>query len=186
MSTAAYIMTRNVVTVSESMTLREYIRLIQEKAFTGCPVIGLDGLAVGFISQADVLRGLAGLLSSGNLAADSAQKRQLSIRLLLEGKPVVDASLLDRFLSMPVSEVMSQGVYSCHLSTPIIEVCETLSRLRIHRMVVVDEFSKVAGIISSLDALKHCSRELKANDRDAPILRNLTPINEPQEQEESD
>jgi MFS transporter, DHA2 family, multidrug resistance protein len=186
MSTAASMMTRNVVTVSEATTIKEYIRLIRDHAFSGCPVLDAEGFALGFVSQGDVLRGLTALISSGNHLLEGQQRRQLSIKLLLEGKPVVDASLLDRFLSMPVSEVMSRGIYSCHMSTPIVEVCETMSRLHIHRIVVVDEFGKVGGILSSLDALRFCSRELKGLDREGPVLRNLTPINEPHEQEESD
>jgi predicted transcriptional regulator len=179
-------MTKSVVTISESMSIKEYIRLIQERAFSGCPVIDSEGFAVGFISQSDVLRGLTALISSGNHLLEGKQKRQLSIRLLLEGKPAVDSSLLDRFLSMPVSEMMSRGVYSCHMSTAVVDVCDTMSRLHIHRLIVVDEFGKVGGIISSLDALRFCSRELKAMDQEKPVLRNLTPINESHEQEESD
>jgi DHA2 family multidrug resistance protein-like MFS transporter len=187
MSTAASMMTRNVVTIPEKSTIKEYLQRVQEQNFSGCPVIDNEGFAVGFISQGDVLRGLTSMLSSGDLALEGKQRRQLSIALLLSGKTASDASLFDRFLSMSVSEVMAKGIYSCHAHTPIPEVCETMSRLRIHRLVVVDEYGKVSGIISSLDALRVCSREIKFQERERPLLKNFPPVNEePADKEVSD
>jgi CBS domain-containing protein len=182
MSTAASI------SVSEKTTIKEYLQQVQERSFSGCPVVDAEGFAVGFVSQSDVLRGLTAMLSSGDHSLEGKQRRQLTVALLLTGKPVADASLFERFLSMRVTEIMSKGVYSCHTRTPIAEVCETLSRLRIHRLIVVDEFGKVAGIISSLDALRFCSREMKGLDNERPTLRNFPPVNEdaPPDKETSD
>lgn len=188
MSNAASIMTKEVVTVASSTPIREYLRLIKERPFSGFPVVDAEGFAVGLISHSDVLRGLAAFSSSGAAApGDSQQRRRVSVRLLSENV-ALDGSLLERFLLLPVSEVMTLGIQACRPHTPLVEVCETMSRLRIHRMVVTDEAGKVRGIISAMDLVQRLGEALKepSQERESFTLRNLPAIEESDEKEESD
>ncbi|HZS07702.1 MAG TPA: CBS domain-containing protein [Blastocatellia bacterium] len=54
--TASDVMIRDVVTVTESTTLKEVARLFSEKKITGAPVVNKEGELVGVISETDLIR----------------------------------------------------------------------------------------------------------------------------------
>ena len=57
------IMTRNVTTVAEESSVEELIQLFRVSHFTGVPVVDTAGVAVGVISETDILRALAYTIS---------------------------------------------------------------------------------------------------------------------------
>ncbi len=54
--TAADVMIKDVVTVSEATTLKEVARLFSERKITGAPVVNEQGELVGVISESDIVR----------------------------------------------------------------------------------------------------------------------------------
>lgn len=54
--TAADVMIRDVVTVSETTPLKEVARLFAEKRITGAPVVNAQGELIGVISETDIIR----------------------------------------------------------------------------------------------------------------------------------
>ncbi len=54
--TAADVMIRSVVTVTESTSLKEVVRLFSERRITGAPVVNDQGELVGVISESDIVR----------------------------------------------------------------------------------------------------------------------------------
>jgi CBS domain-containing protein len=53
---AADVMIKDVVTVTESMPLKEITSLFKEKKITGAPVVDANGEMVGVISETDIIR----------------------------------------------------------------------------------------------------------------------------------
>jgi CBS domain-containing protein len=53
--TAGDIMTREVVTFSEHMSVRDALKIIYDKNFSGCPVVDEDGLLIGITSEKDLI-----------------------------------------------------------------------------------------------------------------------------------
>ena len=53
---ASDVMIQDVLTVPESMPLKEVARLLSEKQITGAPVISAKGEVVGVISETDIIR----------------------------------------------------------------------------------------------------------------------------------
>lgn len=53
---AADVMIKDVVTVAESMPLKEITSLFKEKKITGAPVVDANGELVGVISETDIIR----------------------------------------------------------------------------------------------------------------------------------
>ncbi|MCA8948525.1 MAG: CBS domain-containing protein [Planctomycetes bacterium] len=86
--------------------------------------------------------------------------------------PVVDASgelvgiVTDRDLCMasytqgrslteiPVAAVMSQQLATCRPDEPLSDVMQTMQRLRVHRLPVVDAHGKLVGMISTNDLVR--------------------------------
>lgn len=53
---ASDVMIQDVLTVPESMPLKEVARLLSEKQITGAPVVSAKGEVVGVISETDIIR----------------------------------------------------------------------------------------------------------------------------------
>jgi len=54
-------------------------------------------------------------------------------------------------MSLFVRDVMSRGVITCNLDTPIEEVANRICKARATAIVVVDDLGEIAGIISRTD-----------------------------------
>ena len=53
---ASDVMVKEVITVTESMPLKDVARMFVEKKITGAPVINVEGELVGVISETDIIR----------------------------------------------------------------------------------------------------------------------------------
>src|SRR5215510_13966178 len=53
---ASDVMVKDVITVTESMPLKDVARMFVEKKITGAPVVDANGELVGVISETDVIR----------------------------------------------------------------------------------------------------------------------------------
>jgi CBS domain-containing protein len=64
------VMTRGVVTVSVRAAVKEIVSLLSKQEISGIAVIGNDGVAVGVISDMDILK-VIGKKNWGNITAES-------------------------------------------------------------------------------------------------------------------
>lgn len=153
------VMSKDVSTVTADATLGTFIKLIQKRHYSGCPVVDKTGRAIGLISQHDVLRGLAYLSGAAKLPKNfDAAKRKASAALLKKGGKGL---AVKKFLAQPVSTVMTPRVEGCRPDAPIADVCETMVSKKIHRVVVVDGEGRVAGLISATDLVRKFGEVLK-------------------------
>jgi CBS domain-containing protein len=53
---ASDVMVKEVITVTESMPLKDVARMFFEKKITGAPVVNVEGELVGVISETDIIR----------------------------------------------------------------------------------------------------------------------------------
>src|SRR5262245_58382483 len=53
---ASDVMVKDVITVTESMPLKDVARMFVEKKITGAPVVNIEGELVGVISETDIIR----------------------------------------------------------------------------------------------------------------------------------
>ena len=53
---ASDVMVKDVITVTESMPLKDVARMFVEKKITGAPVVSAEGELVGVISETDIIR----------------------------------------------------------------------------------------------------------------------------------
>jgi CBS domain-containing protein len=152
---AGDVMTREVRTVTGETPIRSLIESLRATRFSGFPVVDASGRAVGLISQNDVLRALAFLVSGGGDYQDG--KRKAALQLLAAKGDAGFAGLLDR----PVKELMTPTVTSCRVDTPLERVCAVMEEQRIHRVVVTDAEGKVVGLIAALDVVRRFGAELR-------------------------
>jgi CBS-domain-containing membrane protein len=166
--TASDIMTRDVTTIGSEETVESLIQLFRVSHFTGIPVVDEHGKAVGLVSETDILRAMAYAL--GPPGSDEMKKpkgprdKGATTRLLRPFKvPGFDAAM-KQLVSRKVLEVMSPVLVSCRPEDPLHLVCETMTWKEVHRIVVTDDDGKVAGLISSLDAVRKLGEVLKPKE----------------------
>jgi CBS domain-containing protein len=147
--TARDIMKGNVITVSYSDPLTEVERVLSENRISGAPVTDEMGRIVGVVSLKDLV--------DRYTEDPDAQPRRGHGFYHLSSEETLD----DDFESFEVpeeaeetaSDIMTADVYSVKADAGLKEIAETMTRHRIHR-VLVEENGKHIGLISTLEVLE--------------------------------
>jgi CBS domain-containing protein len=141
------IMNPNVVTVTDTMDLREAATIFVEERITGAPVIDELGNLVGVLSQSDLVE------------YELATERELTEDAPFYRRPY-DESLdrrrgfrIEELPAYTVRDVMTPYVITVKEDTSIPEVAARMAQCGIHRVIVVSEDQQIRGIVTSLDVL---------------------------------
>jgi CBS domain-containing protein len=126
------IMTRDVVTATPCMTLRDAMALLSERHLSGAPVVD-GGQVVGVFSATDLLAYIADL----NDATPS---------LTLRGRRGLATPLED----VAVDEVMTRKVHSLSPDCSVDEAAALMGEKQIHRVLVM-QGDVLLGIVSTSD-----------------------------------
>jgi CBS domain-containing protein len=146
----ADVMTREVITTTESASLAQAVELMLEHRISGLPVIGTGGRLSGMLSEGDLLR-----------RTETGTAPQVSgWRALLAGPERLARWYLHTH-GRKVGEVMTQPVVSVSPATPLTQAVELMQRHRIKRLPVLTEDGQLAGIISRADVLRALDRLLR-------------------------
>jgi len=125
------IMTREPVTVTESVSIGEALRLLAEASIRHLPVVR-NGDVVGILSDRDF--------------------RELGVPIIADG------ASYDRMrarLSQPVSVLMTGGVITVDRDADLSEVVEVMLEEKLSAVPVVEsETTELAGIVSYVDVLR--------------------------------
>jgi CBS domain-containing membrane protein len=145
---AADLMSRDVIAIPQEMSLRSAARLLSGASVSGAPVVDGHGCCVGVLSSTDFMRcterGTRGL---------SDQTRQIAC-VCSEWQDV-------DYEEIPQDQVrhfMTANPVTVGTAMPIRELARLMLDAHIHRLIVVDEFDKPVGVISSTDLLAALAR----------------------------
>ncbi len=157
--TAANIMQRDIVTVMRSNTLSDAMSLLTENHVTGLPVMDERSRCIGLISATDILnfeQEHSEETDEGNSEVaqyyDPETEQWESIRL--------SAFALEEFGDVRVEQVMASNLIWVERKTSIQEVAAKMGEASVHRVLVLDEQSRLYGIVSAIDFVR-----LAAGDR---------------------
>lgn len=147
------LMTKNVITFSPDMTIKEAMEILVKNNIGGAPVVE-NGKLVGIITQRDILSYL-----------DMAYKRQGWIFIptpfdIIE-IPRVTALPYEKFTEIyeslgkeKIGDIMQKKVYFVEPDDDIEDAIQLLGKGKINRLPVVDKDRKVVGIITRGDILR--------------------------------
>jgi CBS domain-containing protein len=147
------IMSPNVVTVTETMDLREAAKIFVEERISGAPVVDDLGNLVGVISQSDLVE------------YELETERELTEEAPFYRRPYDDALRASRGFQIEelsadtIKDVMTPYLITIKEDTPIREVAARMAQCGIHRVIVVDEDQQIRGIVTSLDVLRWVAEE---------------------------
>ncbi|HZL99695.1 MAG TPA: CBS domain-containing protein [Planctomycetota bacterium] len=154
------LMRTEVVTLTADATIREAVETLQDDRLGGVPVLDGAGKVVGFLSLADIAR-IEHL--QGDRLAEARGDRQLSnpIGEALEEESVDDEEFASREDYSPellghetVGQWMTRGVISVPPDATLKELCATMVKESVHRLVVLER-GRLKGIISTMDVVRH-------------------------------
>lgn len=122
------LMTTDVITVSRETGIRDAARLMFRNRVSGLPVTSPDGSLIGIITEADFLRLEVERQEGGNELGET------------------------------VGEVMSAGVVTTGPETEVYDAAKMMTFQDIKRLPVVDDDSRLLGIISRADIVSVFTR----------------------------
>jgi CBS domain-containing protein len=134
------IMTRNVVTVRPTASVREAARAMVEHAVSGLPVVDAGGAVVGVLSEGDLI------------VRQKPRERVPWWRIFFDDGERL-AREYQRAQGTTVGEVMTRSVISIAPDMPIGAAAVVLDERRIRRLPVV-EAGRLVGIVSRGDLVK--------------------------------
>lgn len=132
-------MAHNLITVSANSTLSEAADVLCESRITGAPVVDEYGKCIGVISGSDFIHSKAEELDGS------------SCWHALTGGAFHDAFRIEELRNELVRSHMTPRVETIHESTPLLQAARTMCDKHIHRLIVVDEFDRPAGILTGLN-----------------------------------
>jgi CBS-domain-containing membrane protein len=146
--TAQDLMSRDVLVISQHMSLKAAAHLLAQAEVSGAPVVDEEGRCVGVLSAADMVhwvdRGKQATKRRGAGASCACCDWQL------DG--------LDDVPEDEVSRYMTTDVVATGPETRVGELARWMCDAHIHRIVIVDERRRPVGVVSSMDVLAAVAR----------------------------
>jgi CBS domain-containing protein len=145
-------MTRDVVSVTPDIPLKDVAAMLVERGISGLPVCGPDGVVVGVLSEADLLVKQGGSPErSGGLFA-----------WLVETASAPD---LAKLRAHTAGEAMTAPAITVETASPVSEAARTMVSLGVNRLPVVED-GRLVGIDTRADLVRLFTRSDEEIARD--------------------
>lgn len=136
-------MEHEVYAIQEDTTVRDAIACFLENNISGAPIISKEGIAVGYISDGNIMRYMREDESSP-AAIDSTLMFMDYVRNPDEEFEQKISSVMD----LKVREISKKKPITISVNASIEDACQLLSETGVKKVPVVDDNKKVVGIIS--------------------------------------
>lgn len=145
MTTAADIMTRDVITVTPETSLRELAQIFSQKRINGVPVVDDDGNVLGVVCESDLVNQNKPLhIPTVFVILDSVIPLENPWRLERDFK---------RLAATTVGEIYSRPAITVGPETDVSEVARLMSDRKIYTIPVL-QHGKLVGVIGKVDIIK--------------------------------
>ena len=144
--TVADIMTTDPILVNPNTPLQEAISILADKEISGLPVVDETGKLVGVISESDLMWQESGIEPPPYIMfLDSVIYLKNPARYNKE---------IHKALGQTVAEVMSDRPITVRANESVPEAARIMHDKKVRRLPVVDQDSKVIGIVTQGDVIK--------------------------------
>jgi CBS domain-containing protein len=139
----ADIMTREVASVRPETPVREVAQMMLERRISGVPVIDAEARVLGIVSEGDLIR-------RPEIETDRVRRGWLGLFVSDEEQ----ARDFVKSHGRQAREVMTRPAVCVAPDTPLTEAVRLMERHRVKRLVVVEEGSRLAGLVSRADLVR--------------------------------
>ena len=149
--TVAEIMTTDVVTVSPETSLESAIQILAEREISGLPVVNNAGNLIGVISETDLTWQATGV--------DTPPYVMFLDSVIYLQNPAKHNQEVHKALGQTVGDAMSDNPATVKSSQLVREAARIMHDKKVRRLPVVDEQSKLVGMITQGDVIKMMAAE---------------------------
>lgn len=137
------LMTKNVITVLQSMNVRDAAEMLFKMGISGLPVVDDQKNLVGMITEKDIIR----------MALPKYVEKLGSLAYTFDMVP---------FAKTLVKEIMRKDVITATVDTSVPEVARIMIVKRIRRIPILDQEGGLVGIIARHDIVREIFNEVEA------------------------
>ncbi|HHO47367.1 MAG TPA: CBS domain-containing protein [Desulfobacteraceae bacterium] len=145
MTTAQDIMTREVITVNENLSVRELARIFADNRISGAPVVDDQGNLVGVVTESDLI--------------DQAKKVHIPTVMaffdsfvFLENPDRLEKDL-KKMAASTVGDVCSREVVTVENEAPLEEIATIMAEKNRHTLPVMEK-GRMVGVIGKSDIIR--------------------------------
>ena len=149
--TVAEIMTTDPVTVSPKTSLQEAIQILADREISGLPVVDDRGKLVGVISETDLTWQATGV--------DAPPYIMFLDSVIYLQNPAKHNQEVHKALGQTVEEAMSGRLTTVKGSQLVREAAQIMHEKKLRRLPVVDDDSKLIGMITQGDVIRMMAAE---------------------------
>ncbi|MHC5211881.1 MAG: CBS domain-containing protein [Planctomycetota bacterium] len=158
------LMKKRVITLPATAPVSEAISIFEDEHITGIPVVDDGGSVIGMLTEHDVAR--TEHMQRGRIESEGGNYDFAGNNDDVDGSSDEESEFYGKEDYSPavlghtlVKDWMHSGVVSVGPDAGLKEICETMTREAVHRVLVVDK-RKLLGIVSTVDVVQHLARVL--------------------------
>lgn len=149
MQTVADIMTKDVISVTKSTTVRELAQIFESRHFGSLPVVDADSNLTGIVTASD-------LIEQGRSLHIPTVISLFDWVIPLEGERSLEKDL-KKMTAQTAGEICSSDVVTVSPSDPVSRAADIMSEKKLHALPVVDGH-KLVGMVSRIDIIRNIIR----------------------------
>lgn len=149
MQTISDIMTKEVITVQGSTTVREMAEIFDKKGFGSLPLVDEDGNLTGIVTASD-------LIEQGRPLHIPTVISLFDWVIPLESEHSLERDL-KRISAQTAAELAATDVVTVAATDLVSAAAEIMSRRKLHALPVVDG-KKLVGMVSRIDIIRNMNR----------------------------
>ncbi len=140
-------MTKKVIAVHKEMTVKEFIRFLQEHKISGAPVTDDSGNVIGVVSATDVIK------RSHYVTRDMAHSEDSYEVDPSSGLVEIHKYYTEELFETQIGGLMTTDLISLSSQDDLLDAVDLFVKTPVHRIVIMDD-DKLVGIISTKDTIK--------------------------------
>lgn len=149
--TVAEVMTSDPITVTPETSLEDAIKILANKKISGLPVIDAQGDLIGVISETDLTWQATGL--------DTPPYIMFLDSVIYLQNPAKHNQEVHKALGQTVGEAMSSHPTTVKENQLVREAARIMHEKKVRRLPVINEQSKLVGIITQGDVIRMMAAE---------------------------
>jgi len=146
MKTAQDIMTKDIISVTVDMTIRDLAKLLIGKNISGVPVLDSDNSLCGMVTESDLIFQNKKLKAPPFITI-------LDSFLFLDSTDKMEREL-KKIAGATVADIYTEAVISINPDTPLDEIATIMTEKKVHSLPVLSHSGEMVGIVGKKDIIR--------------------------------